>query len=253
MATSSMIYGYHTVRQRLKTQPQSIQKIYCLHSSKENTRLKPLLQQARQQGTVVELLDKKAWQRTIESETTHDIAAEVTQSLVIHTQQDIPNLLEQCHQPPLILLLDTLQDPHNVGACIRSAEGAGVDMVIFPKDKSAPISSTVQKVSSGATETMTLVAVSNLVATMKILQQSGIWITGLAGEADQDLYACDLTDPCALVVGAEGSGLRKQTRQQCDFLAYLPMAGAVSSLNVSVATGVSLYEALRQRQVAKKA
>ena len=156
-------------------------------------------------------------------------------------------LLDRTEGAPLILVLDGVTDPHNLGACLRTADAAGALAVIVPKDKSATLTPTVRKVACGAAEVIPLVAVTNLAATLKKLQQRGLWIVGTAGEAEQELYEQDLTGPTILIMGAEGKGMRRLTREHCDYLVRLPMAGSVSSLNVSVATGVCLFEALRQR------
>ena len=145
-------------------------------------------------------------------------------------------------------MLDEVTDPHNLGACLRTADAAGVDAVIVPKDNSASLNMTVRKVASGAAEKVNLVAVTNLARTLAALQERGIWISGTAGEADHSLYQADFTGATAIVMGSEGKGLRRLTREHCDFLISIPMAGVVSSLNVSVAAGVCLFEAVRQRQ-----
>ncbi|MHB0776340.1 23S rRNA (guanosine(2251)-2'-O)-methyltransferase RlmB [Halomonas sp. WWR20] len=150
-------------------------------------------------------------------------------------------------EPPLLLILDGVTDPHNLGACLRSADAAGVHGVIVPKDKSASLNATVRKVACGAAEVVPIYQVTNLARAMARLKEQGVWITGTAGEAESLLYAGDFTGPCALVMGAEGKGLRRLTREACDSLVKLPMAGSVSSLNVSVATGICLFEAMRQR------
>jgi 23S rRNA (guanosine2251-2'-O)-methyltransferase len=155
--------------------------------------------------------------------------------------------LSALDHPPMLLVLDGVTDPHNLGACLRSAEAAGVDAVIVPKDKSADLNATVRKVACGAAETMPFVRVTNLARTLEKLKQQGIWLYGTAGEAAQSVFEVDLKGPVALVMGAEGKGMRRLTREHCDYLVNLPMAGAVSSLNVSVATGICLFEAVRQR------
>ena len=152
------------------------------------------------------------------------------------------------NQPPFLLILDGITDPHNLGACMRSAEAAGIQAIIVPKDNAVGVTPTVQKVASGAAEIIPLVVVTNLSRTLKQLQERGIWIIGAAGEAEQLIYETDLKGPLAIVMGAEEKGLRRLTRENCDILAKLPMMGLVSSLNVSVATGICLFEALRQRQ-----
>jgi len=144
-------------------------------------------------------------------------------------------------------VLDGVTDPHNLGACLRSAEAAGVTAVIVPKDKAAGITPTVRKASSGAADRIAFFAVTNLARTLKALKQQGVWLAGLAGDAEQDFYRLDLKGPLAIVMGSEGEGMRRLTRESCDYLAHIPMRGSVESLNVSVATGVALFEALRQR------
>ncbi|WP_346795393.1 23S rRNA (guanosine(2251)-2'-O)-methyltransferase RlmB [Halomonas sp. Bachu 37] len=156
----------------------------------------------------------------------------------------------QAPQPPLLLVLDGVTDVHNFGACLRSADAAGAHGVIVAKDKAAPLNATVRKVACGAAEVVPVYQVTNLARTLAKLKAEGVWITGTAGEAEQNIYAVDLTGPTALVMGAEGKGMRRLTREACDNLAKLPMAGQVSSLNVSVATGICLFEAVRQRQLA---
>jgi 23S rRNA (guanosine2251-2'-O)-methyltransferase len=156
-------------------------------------------------------------------------------------------LLKRLEVPPFLLVLDEVQDPHNLGACLRSAEGAGVHAVVTPRDRSVGLTPTVRKVASGAAETLPFIQVTNLARTLKWLKQEGVWLIGTAGEADDLLYTTDMKGSLAIVMGGEGKGLRRLTREQCDLLVRLPMAGTVESLNVSVATGVTLYEAVRQR------
>jgi 23S rRNA (guanosine2251-2'-O)-methyltransferase len=151
---------------------------------------------------------------------------------------------------PLLLILDGVTDVHNFGACLRSADAAGVDGVIVPKDKAAPLNATVRKVACGAAESVPVYQVTNLARAMGKLKDHGVWITGTAGEAEDSVFDGDFSGPCALVMGAEGKGMRRLTREACDNLVKLPMVGSVSSLNVSVATGICLFEALRQRQLA---
>jgi 23S rRNA (guanosine2251-2'-O)-methyltransferase len=163
-------------------------------------------------------------------------------------EKDLDALLDKLGHPPFLLILDGVTDPHNLGACLRSAEAAGVDAVIVPKDKSAQLNHTVRKVASGAAETVPFIPVTNLARTLQSLQKKGIWLFGAADEAEQSLYATDLKGPIAIVLGSEGKGLRRLTRENCDTLVSIPMAGEVSSLNVSVSAGICLFEAVRQRQ-----
>ena len=162
----------------------------------------------------------------------------------------LANVLAGLPAPAFLLILDGVQDPHNLGACLRSADAAGVQAVIIPKDNAAPVTATVRKVASGAAERVPIVQVTNLVRALKLIKDAGVWLVGTADEARQDVYDVDLRVPLAVVMGGEESGLRRLTREHCDFLARLPMLGSVSSLNVSVATGIVLYEVLRQRRAA---
>lgn len=164
-----------------------------------------------------------------------------------YDESDMAALLED-KKDPLILILDCVQDPHNLGACLRTADAAGVVMVVMPKDKSAPISDTVVRVACGGAENIPLVRVTNLARAMGKLKELGFWLVGTADEATQSLYELDLKGPIGIVMGAEGPGMRRLTGEHCDFLAKIPMAGKVECLNVSVATGVCLFECVRQRQ-----
>lgn len=167
-------------------------------------------------------------------------------SVRVYEEDDLPSLLEG-RADPLVLVLDCIQDPHNLGACLRTADAAGVACVVMPKDKSAPLSETVMRVSCGGAESVPLVRVTNLVRAMDRLKKLGVWLVGTADEATQSLYELDLKGPIGIVMGAEGEGMRRLTSEHCDFLAKIPMSGRVPCLNVSVATGVCLFEALRQR------
>jgi 23S rRNA (guanosine2251-2'-O)-methyltransferase len=161
---------------------------------------------------------------------------------------DLPELLEG-KTDALVLILDCIQDPHNLGACLRTADAAGVTCVIMPKDKSAPITETVLRVSCGGAENVPIVRVTNLARAMEKLKELGVWLVGTADEATQSIYDMDLKGPSGIVMGAEGEGMRRLTGEHCDFLVRIPMAGRVECLNVSVATGVCLFEAVRQRRL----
>ncbi len=162
-------------------------------------------------------------------------------------EQDLWSILAS-HQQPFLLVLDGVTDPHNLGACLRNADAAGAHALIVPRDKSVSLNATARKVACGAAEFVPFIQVTNLARTLRELQEKGVWVVGAAGEADHDLYHSKLTGPLALVMGAEGSGMRRLTREHCDELVSIPMGGSVSSLNVSVATGIFLFEAVRQRQ-----
>jgi 23S rRNA (guanosine2251-2'-O)-methyltransferase len=163
-------------------------------------------------------------------------------------EKDLPDLIAAAGSKALVLILDGVTDPHNLGACLRSADAAGVTVVVAPRDNSVGLGATVSKVACGAAEVVPFIQVTNLARSLQQMQQAGVWIVGMAGEAESSLYERDLRGPVALVMGAEGQGMRRLTRENCDYLAKLPMAGSVSSLNVSVATGVCLFEVVRQRQ-----
>ena len=176
---------------------------------------------------------------------------ELTRDIHLYEEGDIAGLLEG-KENPLVLILDCVQDPHNLGACLRTADAAGCALVMMPKDKSAPITETVRRVACGGAESVPIARVTNLARAMDKLKDLGVWIVGTADEATKSLYAMDLKGPIAIVMGAEGEGMRRLTGEKCDFLAKLPMSGQVACLNVSVATGVCLFETVRQREAAKK-
>jgi 23S rRNA (guanosine2251-2'-O)-methyltransferase len=165
------------------------------------------------------------------------------------SDSELPALVEAAGPEALFLILDGVTDPHNLGACLRSAEAAGVTAVIVPKDKAVGITSTVRRASAGAADRVPFFAATNLARTLKVLKDAGVWLTGFAGDGPQSLYKCDFRGPVAIVVGSEGEGMRRLTREACDFVANIPMRGSVESLNVSVATGVILFEVLRQRSI----
>lgn len=241
---AEIVYGLHAVQSLVKHQSDSITALY--HDKKRNDqRLQNLLKAAEKQGIKAIAISKSEIETKADSDRHQGIVAEISQQ---SNQPALEDLLDGLKEDPFLLILDSVTDPHNLGACLRTADAAGVHAVIFPKDKSAAINSTVRKVACGAAEVMPTYPVTNLARCLEQLQQRGIWIVGAAGEAEQEIYDMSLTGPMALVMGAEGKGLRRLTREKCDYLAKLPMAGEVSSLNVSVATGVCLFEMVRQRQ-----
>jgi len=172
---------------------------------------------------------------------------DLTKKIKALSESDLDNILDNLNEPPFLLILDGVTDPHNLGACFRSASGAGVHAVIAPKDRSAPMTETVQKISCGGAEDVPFIQVTNLARTMRELKERGIWFVGTAHEADKTIYDIDLKGPLAVVMGSEEKGMRRLTREQCDFLVKIPMAGKVENLNVSVAAGICLFEAVRQR------
>lgn len=239
------VFGIHAVESLLKKDLGAIIALKFAEG-RDDKRLARLQQSAERAGVSVHRVPRKELDTLVRGRH-QGVVALVRQEEAKH-EGDLESLLNALDVPPFLLILDAVTDPHNLGACLRSADAAGVHAVIVPKDKSAPLNAVAKNVASGAAEHVPLIRVTNLARTMKWLQERSIWITGAAGEAQQDIYQTDFSGACALVMGAEGSGLRRLTREHCDQLTRIPMAGSVSSLNVSVATGVCLFEALRQRQ-----
>ncbi len=244
MSQLEKIYGLHAVEALLRHHPKRVKQVW-LAEGRGDPRVQVLIELAAQARVSVGQCERREMDAWIEG-VHQGVVAEVSPSQV-WGEAMLDELLDRAEGPPLLLVLDGVTDPHNLGACLRTADAAGALAVIVPKDKSATLNATVRKVACGAAEVIPLVAVTNLARTLEKLQQKGLWVVGTAGEAEQSLYAQDLTGPIVLVMGAEGRGMRRLTREHCDYLVRLPMAGSVSSLNVSVATGVCLFEALRQR------
>ena len=239
------IFGIHAVTSVLQRRPDSVQELLVL-DGRSDKRLKELLALASRAGIAVSERPRPELDRLAAGGRHQGVVAQLSAAAAF-TEGDIPAILDAAGPAPLILILDGVTDPHNLGACLRSADAAGVCMVLAPKDNAAAITPTVRKVACGAAEVVPFIPVSNLARAIKQLQELGVWVVGLAGEAEQTLFTIDLRGAIAIVMGAEGQGMRRLTREHCDFLARLPMAGSVSSLNVSVATGISLFEAQRQR------
>lgn len=241
--------GIHPVASALASARQGINRLVLAREA-HNPRVLELEELARAQGIRVERSPRRELDRIAEGERHQDVLAEFTASN--HwTESDLPALLDRIEGVPLILVLDGVQDPHNLGACLRTADAAGVHLVILPKDKSAGLTPVARRAAAGAAEMLDIVVITNLARVLRLLKDKGIWLAGTADDAPQDIYQADLTGPLALVMGSEGQGLRRLTAELCDYLVSIPMAGSVSSLNVSVATGVSLFEINRQRRGAK--
>lgn len=241
---SEIIYGIHAVKALLEREPERFLEVFIL-KGREDKRLMPLVYQLEQMGVSVQVAQRQLLDKKSDGAVHQGIVA-VVQEGKQYQENDLPDLLDSI-EAPLLLILDGITDPHNLGACLRTANAAGVDAVIVPKDRSAALNATAKKVASGAAETMPLIRVTNLARTLRMLKERNIWIVGTAGEADHALYESKLNGAIALIMGAEGEGMRRLTRENCDELVSIPMAGSVSSLNVSVATGVCLFEAVRQR------
>ena len=243
--SNEFVYGIHAVKSLLAREPERFIEAYIL-KGREDDRLMPIINELQKLGVTVQSMGRKALDDKSYGASHQGVIAKVKPAKQLN-EHDLDNILAK-HDAPLLLVLDGVTDPHNLGACLRNADAAGVAAIIVPKDKSAPMNATVSKVACGAAEVVPLVRVTNLARTMRALQEQGVWFVGTAGEATHDIYQSKLTGPLAIVMGAEGDGMRRLTRETCDDLIKIPMAGSVSSLNVSVASGICLFEAVRQRQ-----
>ena len=238
-----LIFGFHAVTVRLKVAPKSIKELH-VDVSRRDQRMRQFLAKVGDAGIRVVETDDERLQAMCGTHRHQGVAARVE---AIQQAKSLDDLLDTLTEPPLLLVLDGVTDPHNLGACLRVADGAGVHAVIAPKDHAAGINATVAKVASGAAETVPYFMVTNLARTLNELKERNIWVIGTSDAATKTLYQADLKGPVALVLGAEGAGMRQLTAKTCDDLVSIPMQGAVESLNVSVASGVCLYEAVRQR------
>lgn len=247
MSKMSWVYGLHTVQALMANEPERVLELQALNT-REDARLNPIVQQARQLGLSVTFRERDALDQLAEGGRHQGVLARVRER-VPGDDNDLAALLDDLRVPPFLLILDAVTDPHNLGACLRTAEAAGVHAVIAPRDKAVGLTPVVRKVACGAAELIPFIQVTNLARTLKQLQERGVWVVGTSlGDGARPFYAIDLKGPLAVVMGAEGSGLRRLTAELCDHLAYIPMAGQIESLNVSVATGVALFEAVRQRK-----
>jgi 23S rRNA (guanosine2251-2'-O)-methyltransferase len=257
MSTPKTLFGFHAVGVRLKTAPQSILEIF-IDPARRDARMRQFVERVQEAGVRLQEADGVRLTRLSGSHGHQGVVARVNQIAQVHSLDELLENLEAANadlplserNPALILVLDGVTDPHNLGACLRVADGAGAHAVIAPKDHAAGINATVAKVASGAAETVPYFMVTNLARTLNELKERNIWIIGTSDQASQTLYQADLKSPVAMVLGAEGDGMRALTAKTCDQLVSIPMRGAVESLNVSVASGVCLYEALRQRSAA---
>ena len=243
---SDIAFGIHAVDSLLRRAPQRILVLF-VQTDRNDKRIQSLLTLAKNQGVSVTRVPKSDLDTKVAERHQGVVAViEPASSEANLSERDLVAYVSGVERP-LVLVLDGVTDPHNLGACLRSADAAGVHAVVVPKDNSAELNAEARKVASGAAEAIPLVRVTNLARTLKALKEAGLWVVGTTGEADTVLYDQDLTLPVVIVMGAEGPGMRRLTTHACDFLVKLPMAGDVSSLNVSVATGVCLFEAVRQR------
>lgn len=242
--SAKILFGFHAVTVRLKTASKSVIEVH-VDASRRDQRMREFLARAREAGTKIVDSDDDRLHKLCGTHRHQGVVARVEAVAMSHSLDDT---LDGVDGDPLILVLDGITDPHNLGACLRVADGAGAHAVVAPKDHAVGVNATVAKVASGAAETVPYFMVTNLARTLNELKERNILVVGTSDTAEQSLYDVDLSGPVALVLGAEGSGMRQLTGKTCDLLVRLPMKGAVESLNVSVASGICLYEALRQRE-----
>ena len=238
-----MIFGFHAVTARLRHDASTIEEIY-VDASRHDRRMGDLLRAAKGANVRIIQADDDRLDSMVGTRRHQGVVARAGE---LSLARNLAELLDAVQGPPLLLLLDGVTDPHNLGACLRVADGAGAHAVIAPKDRAVGLNATAAKVASGAADTVPYITVTNLARTMRELQERDIWLTGTDDEAEGTLYDVDYTGGTAFVMGSEGEGLRRLTRENCDRLVSLPMMGSVESLNVSVASGICLYEARRQR------
>lgn len=243
--SEQFVFGIHAVAALLANPRRVVNRLFISQDRADN-KLQDLITKAELARIPIESLNNQKMNQRF-ADCVHQGIVASASALPDYNESDLLSLLESSKKPGLILILDGVTDPHNLGACLRSADAAGVDFVVIPKDKSASVTPVVSKVACGAAESVPIVRVTNLVRAMDLLKEQGVWIYGAAGEAKSSLYQLDCKSTIAIAMGAEGEGLRRLTREHCDGLFSLPMLGTVDSLNVSVATGVSLYEVVRQR------
>jgi 23S rRNA (guanosine2251-2'-O)-methyltransferase len=245
VAERNFVYGLHAIGAVLARAPERVLELW-MASSRDDARARDLRTRAEAVGVRIQAASSESLAKLV-GEATHQGAVAAVRPLKAWDEHDLIKNLSQITGDPLLLVLDGVTDPHNLGACLRTADAAGVHAVIIPKDRSATVDGVVRKVAAGAAEFVPVAAVTNLARVLDLVKERGIWVVGTEGEAAQTLYDADLERPLALVLGAEGGGMRRLTRERCDFVVRIPMAGQVESLNVSVAAGVALFEARRQR------
>ena len=246
--THKVLFGFHAVTVRLKTAPGSVTEVH-VDATRRDARMRQFVERVQAAGVKLIDSDDARLARLAGSGRHQGVVARVTPLKTSHSLDDVLDAVEdEGRGPALVLVLDGVTDPHNLGACLRTADGAGAHAVVAPKDHAVGLNATVAKVASGAAETVPYLMVTNLARTLGELQDRGVRVIGTSDDAPRTLFEADLTGPVALVLGAEGAGMRQLTRKTCDELVRIPMQGAVESLNVSVASAVCLYEALRQRQ-----
>lgn len=245
---NKLIFGFHAVTARLRHDASSVEEIY-IDAERHDRRMQELLRAAKAVNTRIIQADDQRLSSMVGTRRHQGVVASAGE---LSLARNLDELLDAIEGPPLLLVLDGITDPHNLGACLRVADGAGANAIIAPKDRAVGLNATAAKVASGAAETMPYITVTNLARTLRELKERDIWLVGAADDAEKTLYEADFVAPTALVMGSEGEGMRRLTRENCDVLMSIPMLGSVESLNVSVASGVCLYEARRQRIAAAR-
>jgi len=240
---SKLIFGFHAVTSRLRHEASSVDEIY-VDSERVDRRMQDLLQAAKAANVRIIMADDQRLNNMVGTRRHQGVIAKAAQ---LSLARNLDELLDAIEGPPLLLVLDGITDPHNLGACLRVADGAGAHAVIVPKDRAVGLNATAAKVASGAADTVPYITVTNLARTLRELKERDILLIGTTEDSEKSLYEAEFSGPAALVMGSEGEGIRRLTRETCDVLVSIPMFGAVESLNVSVASGVCLYEARRQR------
>ena len=248
MKSAEQVYGLHAVAALLASHPATIKKLMVADAAADR-QLAPLLEQAVATGIAIQKVARRELDQSVPGGRHQGIVATLREATRGINERELPDFLAALTEPAFLLVLDGVQDPHNLGACLRTADAAGVDAVIMPQDRAVGITPVVHKVACGAVQSVPIFSVTNLARTLRQLRDAGIWIYGTSDAAEQGLYGSDLLGPIALVLGSEGKGLRRLTREHCDHLLSIPMAGQVESLNVSVAAGVVLFEVRRQRNL----
>ena len=243
MKSTRHLIGFHAVVARLRHHAEGVQTIF-VDAARRDRRMRELIERAETANVAVQAVDERRLQAMAGHDGHQGVVAVVDSALPHVTLEDV---VEGAAEPLLLLILDGVTDPHNLGACLRSADAFGVHALIVPKDRAVGVNATVAKAASGAADTVPVVSVTNLARTMRDLKERGVWLVGADADGSENLFAADLSGPMAWVLGAEGTGLRRLTRELCDRVVSIPLHGSVSSLNVSVATGVCLYETRRQR------
>lgn len=245
MAVKELVYGLHAVMAALQRNDATVVNLW-VQRNRQDARIERLREIAAAAGVAVHQAERETLDKMVHGARHQGVVAQCRLP-DMRGEAELDVLLETLHEPALILVLDGVLDPHNLGACLRTADAAGVHAVIVPRDRAVGLTATVRKVACGAAESVPFFQVTNLARTLRTLQEHGIWLVGAAGEAEKGLFDADLRGPIALALGAEEKGLRRLTREHCDLLVHIPMRGTVESLNVSVAAGILLYEAVRQR------